>query len=96
MGIRFSQSQRMRPAEWKVKRPLTWLALHCRAQGGNSKENTTLDKARVLSMGRSGLWGKIVLYFRALAAQKLLTNFYGGLSVWDLSPPLHLCADLCR
>lgn len=82
--------------EWKVRRPLAWLALHCRAQAGNRKGKINPAKARVLRVEESELWGKIVLYFRALVAQKLLANFYGGLSVWDLSPPLRLCADLCR
>lgn len=102
MGIRLwdqvslTHSQRGRPGEQEVRRPLTCLALHCRAQAGNRKGNTTPAKARVPRVGRSGLWGKIILCFRALVAQKLLANFYGGLSVWDLSPPLRLCADLCR
>lgn len=34
--------------------------------------------------------------FQSSGYQKLLANFYGDLSVWDLSPPLRLCADLCR
>ena len=94
--VSLTQSQRGRPAEWKVKRPLICLALHCRAQAGNRKGNTTTAEARVLRVGSSGLWGKIILYFRPLVAQKLLGNFHGVLSVWDLSPPTPLCVDLCR
>lgn len=37
------------------EKPLTWLALHCRAQAGNRKGDTTSAKARVLRVGRSGL-----------------------------------------
>lgn len=50
-----THSQRGRPAEWKVRRPLTWLTLHCRVQAGNRRKNTTPAKTGVLRVGRSGL-----------------------------------------
>lgn len=61
MGVRLwecvslTHSQRRRPVEWKMRRPLTWSALHNRAQAGKRKKNTTPAKTGVLRMGRSGL-----------------------------------------
>lgn len=53
--VSLTHSQRERPAEWKVRRPVTRLALHCRAQAGNRKKNITPCKTGVLRVGRSGL-----------------------------------------
>lgn len=50
-----THSQSGRLAEWKVRRPLIWLALHCRAQAGNRNKNITPAKTGVLRVGRSGL-----------------------------------------
>lgn len=93
--VSLTHSRGGRPAEWRVRRPLTWLALHCRAQARNRKGNTTPTKARVPRVGQVGGGGKL-FSISELWLPRSCWLISGGLSVWDLSPPLRLCADLCR
>lgn len=92
--VSLTHSRGGRPAERRVRRPLTWLALHCRAQARNRKGNTTPTKARVPRVGTGGWWGKIVLYFRALVAQKLLANFWWFICLGSVSPTPFVCRSL--
>lgn len=92
--IFLTPSQMGRPAKWKVRKPLTWLALHCRAQAGNRKKNTTPAKTGVLRVGRSGLLGKVILSFRALVTRSCWLIFMVIYLSGSLSPTPFVCRSL--